>query len=430
MHPMAVDSTAVFAQRAIELGLQESIDKLTANGWKTHGLFAFAVPQGLGGVVDETVFKDRVLKKLLDFVDDEEPPLAAAVRRLYFESHTLAIGELRHRMERTDGDAPRRVPQAEREARKEAVRRRLAPGVLVEGDLDPANCVIDRFVQQVEDNVVEWVPWEEAPKRDQELASAPGKRRWMADATGAVKEKNIRHEVHADVGSALRVSWALQRRGLAAEVAGLMSFEAHELLRNRLLAALTADPMDPRFAAPSLEQVRNADKEAWRQMAKRCRAGVRPRSAADPLPMDIAVRDVLASMEFALALMPFPSSSRSKASTSREDDSAGEEARGKRRRGAGGRGQPAARQPPAQPGAQAQAPKAAKGGGRNEKRSPRLPPGLVGGTDRTKDGNPICWGFNLGQCKVVKPGERCPRGVHVCTKIGCGGKHPANECLM
>ena len=428
---MAVDSNAVFQQRVLELGLRNVSNKFEDCGWRTRWLFAFAVPQGPGGLVDDAIFKDKVLKKILGFEGEEEPPEAAAVRRLYFESHTLTIGELRQRMERTDSDTPRRVPQAEREARKGAVRQRLAPGLLVEGDLDPANCTIDRFVQQVDDNVVEWVPWEEAPKRDQELASAPGKRKWMADSSGVVREKVSKTEIHADVSSALRVSWALQRRGIAAEVAGLMSFEAHEKLRLRLSAALTSEPSDSRFAAPSMEQIKNADKEAWRQTAKKCRTGDRPQSALDPLPMDVAISEVLASMDFALALMPMPASSARSSSTraanARADDSDEDVARKKSRRSTKVDKRDAAKQHGQPQKDQVQDPQR-KGKGKG-KGAP-MPRALVGGVARTADGQPICFGFNLGECKAAKAGERCPKGFHVCTKVGCGGKHPANECIM
>jgi hypothetical protein len=428
---MAVDSKAVFQQRILELGLFGAREKFEECGWRTHGLFAFAIPQGQGGLVSEDVFKERVLKRILGFEGDEEPPEAAAVRRLYFESHTLTVGELRQRMERTDSDAPRRVPQAEREARKGVVRDRLAPGLLVEGDLEPANCTIDRFVQQVDDNLVEWVPWEEAPKRDQELASAPGKRKWMADASGIVREKNIRAEIQADVSSALRVSWALQRRGIAAEVAGLMSFEAHEKLRLRLMGALTNDPSDPRFAAPSMEQIKNADKEAWRQMAKKCRTGVRPQSSLDPLPMDIAIGEVLASMEFALALMPMPALSARSSNTRTAHARAGDsDEEAERQKSGHRRANKAEKRSAAKPNPQPQKFQDQQRRPKGKGKGNPLPRQLVGGVSCTAAGQAICFGFNLGECKAAKAGERCPRGLHVCTKVGCEGKHPANECIM
>ena len=294
----AVDSEAVFVQRLSELGLAELRDRLRELGWLSHGNFAFFVTSAPGGVVDEEKFANSVVRPIFNLgAEAALPAKTSAVRRLFFESHALTVGELRHRVERTDSDAPRKVPQAEREARKKTLRARLSPGLRVEGELDPANVVVDRFVAMVDDNTIEWVPWEEVAKRDQEITTRPGQKRWGPDAHGVVKEKTVKNEVHADVGSALKISWALQRRGIAAEVAGLMTFEAHEKIKAHLLTALTREVPDSRFSPPSLEAIRMADKEIWKKLSVACREGVRPASALDPLPADLAVDAVLASLE-------------------------------------------------------------------------------------------------------------------------------------
>lgn len=162
--------------------------------WLGH-IWALRIRNPPSGIVDDTVFLEKVIRPLLLEQAAALPPQTAVVRRLFFESHALAVGELKQRMERTDTDAPRKGPQAEREARKKAVRAKLAPGLLVEVDLEPANCVV---VEMVDDNSIEWVPWEEVAKRDQELASQPGEKRWMADATGLSKEKVVRTDATAD----------------------------------------------------------------------------------------------------------------------------------------------------------------------------------------------------------------------------------------
>eukprot|EP00969_Alexandrium_andersonii_P244557 10805891-Alexandrium_andersonii.AAC.1 len=159
----------------------------------------------------------------------------------------------------------------------------------LEGELDPANCLIDRYMQMLDGNVLEWVPWEEAPRRDQEITHQSSRKKWMADSSGVVKERAVRVGPHADVSSALRISWALQRRGLALEIAGLMDWESHEKLRLKLLGALTREAPDPRYAPASLDQVRQADKECWRLLSKKCRASLRPASAMDPLPLVAAM---------------------------------------------------------------------------------------------------------------------------------------------
>lgn len=74
-----------------------------------------------------------------------------------------------------------------------------------------------------------------------------------------------------------------------------------------------------------------------------------------------------------------------------------------------------------------------KGGGKSGKpgkkgRGDSLPPALVPGVARTPDGTPICFAWNLGGCDKAKAGQRCDRGMHVCTKIGCQGNHSAANC--
>ena len=119
---MAIDSEAVFANRLKELDLHDLRDKFVNAGWKTYGNFAFAVPSQGAGAVDETVFRAQVVNVLCEVSNsDPAPPQSAALRRLFFESHALAVGELRNKLERTDTDAPRKIPAVERESRKKVL---------------------------------------------------------------------------------------------------------------------------------------------------------------------------------------------------------------------------------------------------------------------------------------------------------------------
>ena len=425
----AVDSKAVFNRRLAELGLSEREERFAVLGWDSHGNFAFAVPSGPGGVVDDLTFATQVIRPLYDLnASAELPPQKAAVRRLFFESHALSVGELRMRVERTDSDAPRKVPQAEREARKNVIRQKLQPGLIMEGDLEPANLVIDRFSQMVDDNTVEWVMWDEVPKRDQEIAVHQTKKKWLADSAGVVKEKTVRPEAHADVSSGLKISWALQRRGIAAEIAGLMTFQAHEKVRMKLMTALTREPPDPRCSPPSLEAVKAADKEIWRLLAKACCHGVRPASAVDALPVDLKVDEVLASMEVNLILIPVMSAGaaqkrrhggRDNESDDGENHTPVREHKRQKRQ----------QQTPPPPSPHPQG-GSSKGGSKGVTRQmgPPMPRELLGQKSQTKDGRRICYGYNLGTCKNDAKNGGCDRGAHVCTK--CEGKHPASGCSM
>ena len=51
-----------------------------------------------------------------------------------------------------------------------------------------------------------------------------------------------------------------------------------------------------------------------------------------------------------------------------------------------------------------------------------VPAGLPEGVSE-KDGERICFGYNLGTCSEGKVGKRCQKGLHVCCHKSCGAKH-------
>ena len=60
---------------------------------------------------------------------------------------------------------------------------------------------------------------------------------------------------------------------------------------------------------------------------------------------------------------------------------------------------------------------------RGGKSATPMPAGLRGDVPRDDSGEPICYGFGLGQCKDAPVGGRCARGRHVCCWPGCFGNH-------
>ena len=75
--------------------------------------------------------------------------------------------------------------------------------------------------------------------------------------------KNVEGSSHGRCARHVRTGRALVRRGLAAELAGMVSFEAHETLRMALIKAMTDDAQDRPDAVP-LDQVRTPDKLLWK----------------------------------------------------------------------------------------------------------------------------------------------------------------------
>jgi hypothetical protein len=76
------------------------------------------------------------------------------------------------------------------------------------------------------------------------------------------------------------------------------------------------------------------------------------------------------------------------------------------------------------------------GKGAAGKGGPRLPAGLFGMCPRSSaatENKRLCFGFNLGSCKLVGPGQECAKGWHLCMKPAANGQacsqhHAATAC--
>eukprot|EP00971_Amphidinium_carterae_P315710 6275686-Amphidinium_carterae.1 len=52
--------------------------------------------------------------------------------------------------------------------------------------------------------------------------------RWQADSSGVVKETAKHVPLNADISDSMRVFMALHRRGIAYDIAGVLSWDAHD----------------------------------------------------------------------------------------------------------------------------------------------------------------------------------------------------------
>lgn len=69
---------------------------------------------------------------------------------------------------------------------------------------------------------------------------------WKADASCTIKQSEAEANMKCDVSTELDVFNALRRRGIAYELANLMSFETHETIINLLFTELQRDLMASR----------------------------------------------------------------------------------------------------------------------------------------------------------------------------------------
>ena len=102
------------------------------------------------------------------------------------------------------------------------------------------------------------------------------------DATGQIHIKNATIKVEADLSSDLLVRFALTRRRLALEQAGLLSYSLHEKWAEKLINSRYRE-LPTGYARVSTQQILQADKQAFIVAADMCRAGVQLEAAGRAL---------------------------------------------------------------------------------------------------------------------------------------------------
>ena len=414
-----LDSEAVFVERALELGLlQSELDVVKAAGWLSYARFAFSCHYSPGQADDQPFLR---MASRVTGVGALEPPenRLPVIRRLFWESFTLAAAEMKARVERREDDAPRRLAAPERTARHIEQQNRLA-GIRIEGEREPAFGLIDRLVQMSEENVLRYVAWQDCPKREQELQGVRVDPTWRPDSSGIVREVRVSGELKADVSDNLLLKMTLERRALAFDQTSLIGYHRFEAWHSIMLAALLSEP-PAGFQRVTLEQLSRADLALFYHMMKTTRNGIRLKPDGT-FPLELALDKAMESVEVRLLLQPLmgPSGKRKRDdSPDHGSDSSKTTIKQLQNRVV----KLLAKKPPAasssSSGAKVPAPKS-KGAGKGiQVKLPRELLDLGDCIARSDAGEAICFAFNLGGCTRATVG-RCAKGLHVCMKRGCG----------
>ena len=181
----SLDSEAAFGDRAEKIGIEKWIvDKFRAKKFGTFGKLAFAFPYTPQSA------DDTPLRAFITTVVEEEPgpDQMSAIRRLFFEAHTMALTDVRHRAEATPDvtQAVRKLPTAERVARQKAQQARLG-GLVFTPNTIPANNLVDQFVEMVESGLLTYVKPEHCCSRAQEIEAVKRDPTVSTDASGMLK---------------------------------------------------------------------------------------------------------------------------------------------------------------------------------------------------------------------------------------------------
>ena len=274
---------------------------------------------------------------------------------------------------------------AERAERLATVKTELS-GLTIDAQLEPAHRWVDNAIQQAEDNTLRFIPLMECLSRESEIMHQ--KHEWTIDfmPDGTMKLSKKQKEIHTDVSVDLKGRMAMQRRALAYHMAGICSFNVLDEIAARMFALLTKEPLSG-FRAIGLQQIVMADREMWLQAAR----NVRGKNLTDVAkPLDDMLKNLQDSSEVRFHLLPVP--------TPNKPDKNDEPPIKKRKTGEKGKG---------------------KG-----KSNIKLPENCVASTSA---GQRLCFQYNRGRCNNQNK-NKCARGLHLCWKQGCHGKHPHTEC--
>ena len=257
------------------------------------------------------------------------------------------------------------------------------PGLEIKGHLEPSHALVDLMVQILEQGVLKYVPWSSCTCREQEVLEnkkADVGTTIVQHSNGLLKTQKADYLYIADNGDSLKLQNALQRRALAAELAGLCDYNTMQLLNIRLVKEFLREPF-PHYKKVSVAHLERADKLAFARVAELTEGGL-SRDVAGRYPMADALLAVIEDAEFKFMLMRRPEGSSSTATESPTGDKSDK-------------------------------PKG-KGKGKGNK---RLAPGTGADTSRfantcnKTEGSPICFAYQKGKCKAkVEDGARCSKG--------------------
>ena len=399
-----LDSRPVFETRLAAMGVNPAnIQGLLDNDIDTLAKSVYCSGVQPGGA-DETPFL-TVIAKAWKIANPVDIPLGqlSAIRRCWYESHTVAIAEIRDRVQRTEGSEPARMPVPERESRLRDQQQRLS-GVHITSALEPAHQLVDFCNQLRSDEQLKYIDPARCTSREQEVKGVKSESFLKQQSDGSIKIVNKEDGLKADLTGEFKVRLALQRRSLAMDVVKIATYAEMESYHDHLFNLMLSDVPDTHERI-SLQQILQADKMVFTRMIEKTRAGISQR-ADGSFPIHEALKLAIIDPIVNACLQPLPRSSyrqQSKQEYGPYPVSAGKQ------RGPKGKG---------------------KGKGkRNVKGSSGLPEELKGLKTHTNSGVPICFACNTdGGCSYAKWSQKCGRGLHVCMR--CGGHHAAtsSEC--
>ena len=396
-----VESVAAFEQRCDELNAGGQIKLgLRNQGINCFSLLAFSVgsPQSPPTHAELTAFAQTVYGAV--------PTIGqiANLKRLYFEATTLVIASLKQSVANETNDQQmnlKKLPIAEKRARAEEQAGRLA-GLNLVGELEPSHHLVDLANHILETGSIIWIAPSKCSKRDDEIQVAIKERASSIQIENSVlKVAQTTTEVQGDMGSELKLQWCWQRRGVAFDRCGLISWAVHEKWVSTMLNQLSKETPQG-YGNIKVEQLIRADRELFTILSQENLGSLKP-DAAGISPLDTRVRALMTDPRITMFMLPLPSSQR----LPKEDVD-----------------QVVKTDPPVKP------PKVKKA---KKARVEKACPDELKKYKMNYTHGRICWAYNLKDgCSLTtqktdgKP-QKCSKGFHVCANCHKPG-HSATVC--
>ena len=375
------------------MGLSDTaVRALRRHGLATLGKVAHAISMPGQPPSDETISSWMQQNMAGSTLGDQ-----SALRRLIWEGGALATADLRDQLSNPDAATNRKVPEAERTRRMDALKASL-PGLLLEGTLEPSHHLLDRAAALEKENVFRYLGPEMCTSRSWEVTHSKPERKFLELDAGKISLSSHSSVPDNPPHSALQLQECLLRRGVAFVFAQVCSYSPYQRYVSQLFQHLARDP-PPGHARCSVTQIARADRMVFEKIIER---GVKPkRDPSGDYPLDDALLPALECYEVSMCLLPLVVSSLTKKPGKREA-------------------------PPKGQGRSSGPAKFQKGSGKGKGRvhGPPVPKAIVdlGGKASAPDGRAICFNFNLDGC--ARP--ECKR-AHVCARCFKSG-HGIKTC--
>ena len=291
-----IDSAAAFDKRCDELrdGLKDLFHIVNIHTFSELA-FSIGTPQ--------TPVPDAEMQRFTDNLHGGPATVGdcAVVKRLHFESITLVMADLRSQVATGDSSEPaRKLPYVEKIRRLNAQQARIT-GLTHRNEQQPSHALIDVCFQMLESGSLIYIQPSKCTSREVEIISdSKAKQKQVVTLEqGSLKTTASPDLPAVDVGTELKLMFAFQRRGLAFDLVGLLTWSVHVEWTNKLYRALTAE-VAPGFSAVSLTQLIRADRELFMIISTEYQGPLKAEVGNDP-PLDDLVKQLMIDPRIILA---------------------------------------------------------------------------------------------------------------------------------